>query len=295
MTNREGTLMRLARSIRVPGWGRVLTWLYPPEPSAPRWLAGVYPRDDGLLMHLDSRNHIDWNILFRGDFEPNITALLRRWLTEESVFVDVGANIGAHALTAAALVGGRGLVLAFEPNPVTHGDLRRNVMLNAFDGHTRLFDCALGRSPCTLTLRVPKRDSAEGGNMGLASLVALDTPHDSIEVAVERLDEVCARLELKRCDVVKIDVQGFEAEVLFGMTEVLRRFRPRVIFEWEAWAWEKANANLPSVQDYLHGLGYAVYRCRRDFVLQHLADDADLQPHHDLVALHAEDPLLRVT
>jgi len=285
----ERLVIGLVRNTSLRGRNRLAAALYPPSRSAKRYMQGVMRRGDGLLMHLDSRNHIDWVTIFRGGFEPELTSLLQRWLGPGSVFVDVGANIGCHVLTAGSAVGETGIVLAFEPNPSVRDVLEGNIRLNGFDGRTRVHGCALGRSASRQVLRVPRADTPEGANMGLASLVALKSDFDAVEVAVEPFDSVFDATGLSRCDVVKIDVQGYESEVLAGMTSVLSRFRPKVIFEWEAWAWAQAGADFPTVIQFFSGMGYAVFKLDPTGGEVPVVASSALPRHQDLIAVHRED------
>ena len=285
----ERLVIGLVRKTSLRGRNRLAAALYPPSRSAKRYIEGVMKRGDGLLMHLDSRNHIDWVTIFRGGFEPELTSLLQKWLGPGSVFVDVGANIGCHVLTAGSAIGEAGTVLAFEPNPSVRGVLERNVGLNGFDTRTHIHGCALGRSASRQCLRVPRADTPEASNMGLASLVALQSDFDTVEVAVEAFDTVFAATGLSRCDVVKIDVQGYESEVLAGMTSVLSRFRPKLIFEWEEWAWAQAGADFPTVMQLLGGMGYAVFKLNPTGERIPVVASSVLPRHQDLIAVHLAD------
>lgn len=222
-------------------------------------MRGIRRRGDGLLMDLDSRHWIDWNILFRGDYEPRLTRLWDRLAPLDGVAVDVGANVGSHTLTMAQRVGTGGRVLAFEPNPLVRATLERNVALNGFP-QVRVFDCALGDAAGSLPLRVPKKDTPEFSHIGLASLVALDTPHDLVDVPVRPLDDVLTALAITRVDVVKIDVQGYEVATLRGMRACLQRCRPTVVLEYDAWAWERAGVGMPDAVTLLEEAGYGVFR-----------------------------------
>lgn len=212
-------------------------------------------------MELDSRSWIDWNLLFRGDYEPHLTKLWTRLASKNSVAIDVGANIGAHTLTMARCVGPGGRVLAFEPNPIVRTVLEQNLHLNGIK-HVSVFDCALGSQAGSLPLRVPKRDSEEFSNLGLASLVALETPHDLINVDIRTLDDVLEAEQVERVDVIKIDVQGYEMETLRGMRECLARHRPALVFEYDAWAWRQANVQPADAFNMLDAAGYRI--CRLD-------------------------------
>ena len=244
-----------------------------------------------MFMELDSRSWIDWNVLFRGDYEPHLTALWKELAPEGGVALDIGANVGAHTLTMARAVGTRGRVLAFEPNPPVRAMMVRNLELNRI-AHVTVFDCALGSEPGTLPLRVPKRTSAEFSNIGLASFVALDTPHDLVHVEVRTLDEMLSSLDIDRVDAIKIDVNGYEVTTLSGMRGCLERYRPAVVFEYDGWAWQQANAKPADAIGLLQSAGYEVYT-----VADHakpgagpLSTDSQLPGFLDLIARHPSGP-----
>jgi FkbM family methyltransferase len=122
------------------------------------------------------------------------------------VFLDVGANIGLYS----CVLGRRGLVpkiMAFEPDRRNCASLRRNLALNDLLGTAEVFEAAAGAGPGRATL-VPAGDDNRGmSKIGFAG-------KDSYEVDVVALDDVI-RLE-DRPIVVKIDVEGYEQQVLTG-------------------------------------------------------------------------------
>jgi FkbM family methyltransferase len=281
----EFMAVALGRNLSVRGVERLLRAVYPCSPSARRFVRAVRYRKDGLRMELDSRSWVEWNLLFRGDYEPHLTRLWSRIVPPGGVAIDAGANIGAHTLSLARMVGARGRVLAFEPNPIVRSALIHNLALNGLE-HVTVYDCALGSRAGRSQLRVPSAGTEEWSNMGLASLVALETPHDLIDVEIRTLDEVVDALRVDRIDVVKIDVQGYEMETLRGMRSCLARFRPVVVFEYDAWAWSQANVQPAEVFDYLRAAGYALFRIDgRSEEPQPLLSDAALPPYLDLVAV----------
>ena len=289
----EQLAVYFGRNITLRGSGRLLSMFYPCKHNADRYVHGVRARADGLLMEVDSRSWIDWNLLFRGEYEPHITCLFRRLASVGGVAVDIGANIGTHTLTLAQILGPTGTVLAFEPNPLVRSVLERNVALNGFLG-AHVFDCALGNKPSILPLRVPKADSFEYSNMGLTSLVALDTPHNLVEVQVCTLDDIVRQAGLTRVDLVKIDVQGYECRVLAGMQEVLANHSPVVIFEHDAWAWAKAGATLADAIALFQRTGYSLWRLGsgREASIKLLGRIDLIPPCIDLLALKRDDSRL---
>lgn len=250
--------LRLARglvSAGVPGAARLSGLLLPGHPSASRWWEGVVRRSDGLLFHADTRRHIERRIALYGIYEAHIGALIRRLLKPGDCAVDVGANIGAHAVALADAVGPGGAVIAYEPNPQAAADAERNLALNGFSTVT-LRRAALGAEAGTVQLRIPRADSAEGANIGLASIAALDTPHDVVDVPLVVFDDEALPFERSRIRLVKMDVQGYEPQALIGMSALLSEVRPHILFEFEPWAVEKAGYSAAWMVDFLTARGY---------------------------------------
>jgi hypothetical protein len=87
----ETIAVALGRHFNVRGSERALRAMYPCTTNAKRFVRGVRARGDGLLMELDSRSWIDWNLLFRGDSAPHLARLCRPGAVVGGVARDVGA------------------------------------------------------------------------------------------------------------------------------------------------------------------------------------------------------------
>jgi len=135
--------------------------------------------------------------------------------TADPLVVDVGANVGQFA-TAVKLLCPASRVISFEPDPTVFSLLQENI------GHlpnVRAYCFALGSSTTRLPLyrhelSVMSSLVFEGGGR---------EPKGVIDVDVVRLDDVIATGEI--IDILKVDVEGFELDVLKGSIEVLRRTR----------------------------------------------------------------------
>lgn len=280
----------LGRRVHVRGIGRLLHMLYPCRFDSPRFVSGLRSRADGMLFELDTRQLIDWCLLFHGDYEPHMRQLFKRMLEPGAVAVDVGANIGVHTLTLATLVGDSGHVLAVEPNPVIRARLSQNLQRNGFR-NVGVYGCALGAKDDQMPLRVPTATSEESANPGMASLVALDTPHDLIAVEVRRLDDLFVETGLERLELIKIDVQGFEMQVLEGAKVLIERFRPVIAFEFEDWAWSKAGCDLSAALRFFKTKGYELHRVDHAGTSKLSSAEADLAgySHVEIIAMHGQD------
>lgn len=156
-----------------------------------------------------------------GCYEPEKHAALRHFLRPGMTFVDVGCNKGDFALAAASLVGESGRVLAFEPAPENCRWIRRSVERNRYIT-IDLEEFALGDRDCTSQLHL-------GETSGSHTLLDGQLPRERgvIETPTRRLDDV---VDLRLPDAIKIDVEGFELQVLAGAREVLRRNPEIVVF-----------------------------------------------------------------
>ena len=131
-------------------------------------------------------------------------------LRPEDLFVDVGANVGAYTLLAGA-AGAR--CVAFEPVPATFRALLDNVRLNGLQTRVRAEMCCVGRAAG----RTAFTTCYDAMNHVLSES---DPAHaETSDVDVRPLDDV---LIGENPIAVKIDVEGFETEVLGGATATLR-------------------------------------------------------------------------
>jgi len=136
-------------------------------------------------------------------------AFLASYLRPGDTYVDVGANIGALALHAAALVGPTGRVTAIEAHPRTFGFLRDNLRLNG--APVTALNFAAGEESGTLRFTNIRGDDKNGVS-----------ERGELEVAVRPLDELLAEAD-GSIDLLKLDVEGFELSVLRGASAVLAR------------------------------------------------------------------------
>jgi FkbM family methyltransferase len=185
----------------------------------------------GLNWRLDLREGIDFAIWLQGYFEPATVAAYRAILQPGSVVIDIGANVGAHTLPLAQAVGPNGYVVACEPTAGAFSRLGANVDANpALATRIRLRQAMLLADP---TASLPRAVIASW------PLAPTGDIHPTIRgrylsttrASVTTLDALVAEEGLDRVDMLKLDVDGYECDVLDGATETLARFRPKIITE----------------------------------------------------------------
>jgi FkbM family methyltransferase len=135
--------------------------------------------------------------------------------------IDIGANIGVVTGQLATRVGASGHVWAIEPVPGNSERLRDLRERNGLE-MIRTFDVALGAADGTVTLRLPPQ-----GGSAWASVTASWINAGKMTVPVRSLDSLIAEHGSPgKLALIKIDVEGYESQVLAGATETLARFRP---------------------------------------------------------------------
>lgn len=169
----------------------------------------------GFKIHVDPvlDNGVERNLYRYGTYEKGTLKIMELFLKKGDVFVDAGANIGLMTVFAALIVGENGKVLSFEANPVTKRLLDENIQLNGATNAIS-FGFGLGSKPSTATLY-----SNLSFNRGSASLFKLDDKSEEYIVNIKRLDSVPdANVAIT---MIKIDVEGWELEVLKGCGTIL--------------------------------------------------------------------------
>jgi FkbM family methyltransferase len=177
-----------------------------------------------ILVPID--DYVGRAIYFVGDLDRKVSRLIAHLVRPGDTVMDVGANLGLVTLQLAALVGSDGLVHAFEPNPAMFELLTQTLERNAAR-NVRLHTYALGLETGRLPLMFPE------GHAGLGSLISDARPGwRRVEVDVRPLSEVVAELGVGPVRLLKIDVEGFEAEVLGGARAWLLSSPPdAILFE----------------------------------------------------------------
>ena len=219
---------------------------------------GIFHRN-GLTYELDLAQGIDFSIFCLGSFEPNTTRALKKLIYPGFCVLDVGANIGAHTLTMAKMVGTEGQVVACEPTEFAFKKLCRNIELNPeLLARTTAVQCFLGSAGKS---EIP--NSIYSG-WPLTGGTDLHPKHrgseQSTQMAIYRsIDEIAKTMALAKVHLIKMDVDGFECEVLSGAQETLKRDRPIFVMEVSPYVLEERGGSLALFLSYFSKLDYGFF------------------------------------
>jgi FkbM family methyltransferase len=204
----------------------------------------------GRRFFFDPATEIGLELLATGQFEREAVAQCANFIKPDGVVIDVGANIGVHAVHFAALAR-FGKVVCFEPARSTFAYLLRNVqhLANVIPLNVALSDSA-GLQPFFV--------AADNAFSGLKDTKRKAILHQE-SIACFRGDDILPALfaDDQRIDLVKIDVEGLEMQVLRGMREFLVAHKP-VIF-CEIYGGEQSNPDPESTVQFCVSLGYDAF------------------------------------
>jgi FkbM family methyltransferase len=173
--------------------------------------------------------------------------------------LDIGANIGAHTLLLAQLVGPQGRVLSFEPTQFAFLKQKRNLELNPdLADRVQPFQCLLSSQdgaplPQALYSSWPltKPQNVHAKHMGEEMPTAA--------ASARRLDSILEEIGNPRVRLVKLDVDGNECDVLEGAINLLKTHRPVFVMELAPYVLDERGASLEKLLSLFHPHGYKFY------------------------------------
>ncbi len=213
----------------------------------------------GIRYELDLSQGIDFAIYLLGAWEAATHAAIARCVKSGQTVLDIGANVGAVTLNLAQSVGSDGCVVAFEPTQFAYRKLLRNIELNPdLAPRIRPLHVFLGAKDKTT---VPSSIFASWPLIGSGSVHPkhLGKAEATAGATTRRLDSLIKELELPRIDFVKLDVDGYECEVLAGAKQLLTRDRPTFLIELAPYVHAEQGHSFERFLEYFFANGYLLF------------------------------------
>lgn len=192
---------------------------------------------EGNVMYLSTDDPgISTELLHFGTRERAATAIMRRAFgrlketTDNPLVIDIGAHRGYYTFQAASILADSGTVHAVEPDPANFEALRRGIEANGFE-NVHAERCAIGGADTTESLKVARSSNSHT----LRSVSASESERytgETVETDVYRVDTYLDThgIEPADVDIVKIDVEGYEALVFEGMERLLEADSKLLVF-----------------------------------------------------------------
>lgn len=252
-----------------------------PKPTDPVISKTIYDFD--LLINPAIDNGVESSLYYFGTYEKGTLNFIKTHLTEGQIFFDIGANIGLMSIFTSYCVGKTGKVFAFEANPETVKLLNYNIELNSISNIT-VVDKAVGNNEGKIKIY-----NNWAGNRGGASLIKPEQETEAFEVDLIKLDAITQYTSMN-IGMIKIDVEGFEMDVLKGLENILSKNNaPKLIIECSA----DRNNNYDSVYEIYHFIkkvnNYKIYKLskgkERFGELIEINDTSELPKHDNIFCI----------
>ncbi|MEP7229596.1 MAG: FkbM family methyltransferase [Ginsengibacter sp.] len=181
---------------------------------------------DGINLRLDVSDTVGHSNYFAVD-EP-AQVVLFDFVKPGMNVIDIGANIGATTLNIAKKIGVQGKVFSFEPSPYNYQHASQNIALNKFN-NIKLINQGLGNEKTIAFLY-----NVNTNNRGMQRLLKENGENSSYEktaVEIDTLDNSMMNFSIPPPSFIKIDVEGYEYNVLAGGKETILKHRPVLFIE----------------------------------------------------------------
>jgi len=206
----------------------------------------------GTKLWVDPASNFGTRILHEGVYEQELTQALQTLLKPGQTFVDVGANEGWFTVLAGRLVGPSGAVLAGEPQERLWPVILKNAALNGLT-NIQLLPYAFGHQKARGEINL--YPSVNTGSSHISGTKRRWEKKQSIQVIP--LSHVLDGLQGKPVDLLKVDVEGFELQVLQGAGPHLGSSIRRLVVEIHPGPLRALGASEEQVKDLLRAKGYA--------------------------------------
>lgn len=226
----------------------------------------------GIRYDLDISNIVDWYIYF--DFKERAHSTLLSLIKTTDTVIDIGANIGLVSLKAAKIAT-RGKIHGFEPFPATFDRLANHITINNLS-NVALYNIGLGNQDGEL----PFETDFEG-NPGMYR-IGTTTGKASTKVKVRKLDDVAGEQHITRVDLIKIDVEGYEFEVLKGAEKIIRDHKPVLFIEVDDEYLKNQHSSAKELIAWLQEKGYSIQNALTDEPIEYSQDFSNC--HLDVIA-----------
>jgi len=256
MKRNDRIKLMFTRNWKFPGKERLSNWVKPSGPIKTAFNDGIiWLTDEDIAINTNADSYIEWSILSGGTYEDEIGKLIRLCLKPGFIALDIGANIGLQSLRMSKCVGEQGKVYAFEPLGYLQEKFKKNMSLNCVSNVT-LFPYALSDLEGEADFKVDHNL----WNQGAFSLSSPGNGPETQKVFIKIADDMPEIKAINNVRFIKIDVEGFEYQVLCGLKQTLLKHKPRIIFEYDSNYWDRTSQKISDCYNLLRTLNYGLYQ-----------------------------------
>lgn len=229
---------------------------------------------NGINYKVDLYDYMGWWIYFglKDESRPKLYNLLTN---KTNTIIDIGTNIGETIMNFAKLAHKNGNVHGFEPDALNYERCVENLKLNNFTNIT-LNKLGLGAQAGQFFIKVDT-PSNRGGNKISSEYIGNNTQ----VVNIITLDQYAAGKKLKNVDLIKIDVEGYELNVLKGSATLLKEFTPTLFIELDDNNLREQGDSAKALISYLSQFNYIITNAENNKPVTEMTDFTNC--HYDII------------
>lgn len=182
---------------------------------------------DSKLKTISNDKGISSELIIHKIHEPLTTSLIVKKLTKGMHCIDIGSNIGYYAILESDKIGKSGIVWSIEPSPQNFETLSKNIILNQRK-NIKCYNIAIGEKNGKIDFLISEKSNW--------SKIKNETDHIEngdkiIQVDIMTLDSFSEMNEIKKVDLLRMDVEGYERNIISGSMNFLEKFKPILMIE----------------------------------------------------------------
>ncbi len=228
---------------------------------------------NGFKFRLDISDYMQWLIYFGIQAEPR--EKLHSLINPGMTIIDIGANIGETSLAFSKLTGEGGKVFSFEPDPQTFIRLTEHLGINECINVTAI-NKGLGKTTGELFLEEGQNNS--GGNR-----ISPNQINSGKKIEITTLDHFLTITNLEKIDFIKIDVEGYEYNVLLGAEASISKYRPVLFIECVDDFLRDQGASAEMLTSFLEKQKYTLLNAENESIIHSKNNFSN--SHFDIIAL----------
>lgn len=226
--NRSGKLRKLLRKLghmeflRFGVRDRIIRFFHHPDSAASEEFSVDF---FGMKYRGNFNCFIDWSVFYYGAYAKDELRILEELINKArgSTILDIGANVGHHSLFFSKF--GKE-VHSFEPFSEVSARLEQKIADNGLT-NVHLHKVALGEKD-----EVKEFFPSDTNNTGTGSFVNRQSSREPVKLSIFNGDSYLESNNITDIGFIKIDVEGFEIEVLKGLKQTIKKYQPIIFFEW---------------------------------------------------------------
>ncbi|HSN66179.1 MAG TPA: FkbM family methyltransferase [Fusibacter sp.] len=223
LSNKKTIFHKILKQVRPASFQNILINLL--CGSAEKRRISILNEETGLEYWIDPFSNLGQSLLAKKTYEPETQKIIENSLKAGNICIDVGANEGYFTCLMAKIVGDKGTVFAIEPQlrllPLIFRNLNENLLFNAVICNFCLSDKPAEKLSINLWPEI---------NTGASSVARrYRWSSRSQEIHAFNLDFFLEKRNIEKVDFVKIDVEGYEHEVICGMRDSLETGKIKIL------------------------------------------------------------------